>query len=69
MQSNLRFNKHISEKINDASKVLGCIKFTLHEALEKGKLLTYTSLCSPILKYRDSLRDPPDKKSINDICK
>ena len=30
MQSNLRFDKHISKKIKDASKVLGCIKFTLH---------------------------------------
>ena len=43
MQSNLRFDRHISEKIKDASKVLGCIKFTLHEAPEKGKLLAYIS--------------------------
>ena len=62
MQSNLRFDKHISEKIKDASKVLGCIKFTLHEAPEKGKLLAYTSLCRPILEYGDTLCNPPDKK-------
>ena len=67
MQSNLRFDKHISEKIKDALKVLGCIKFTLHEAPEKGKLLSYTSLCRPILEYGDTLCDPPDKKSINYI--
>ena len=67
MQSNLRFDKHISEKIKDASKVLGCIKFTLYKAPEQGKLLAYTSLCRPILEYGDTLRDPPDKKSINDI--
>ena len=67
MQSNLRFDKHISEKLKDASKVLGCIKLTLHEASEKGKLLAYTSLCRPILQYGDTLWDPPDKKSINDI--
>ena len=42
-------------------------KFTLHEALEKGKLLAYTSHCRPILEYRNTLWDPPDKKSINDI--
>ena len=67
MQSNLRFNKPISEKFKDSSKVLGCIKFTLYEALEKGKLLAHTSLCRPILKYGDTLWDPPDMKSINDI--
>ena len=67
MQSNLRFHKHISEKIKDASKVLRCIKFTLHEARKKGKLLAYTSLCRPILENGDTLWDPLDKKSINDI--
>ena len=55
MQSNLRFDKHISEKIKDASKVLGCIKFTLHKVLKKGKLLAYNSLCQPILEYGDTL--------------
>ena len=51
----------------DASKVHGCIQFTLHEAPEKGKLLAYISLCRPILEYGDTLWDPPDKKSINYI--
>ena len=67
MQSNRRFDKHISKIIRDASKVLGCIKFTLHEAPEKGKLLPHTSLCRPILEYGDTLWGPPEKKNVNDI--
>ena len=51
IQSNLRFDKHVFQKIKDASKVLGCIKFTLHEAPENGKLLACTSFCRPILEY------------------
>ena len=55
IKSNLRFDMHISKEIRDASKVHGCIKFTLHKALEKGKLLVYTSLCRLILEYGDPL--------------
>ena len=39
MESNLRFDKHISEKIRDASNVLRCVKFTLHEAPERANFL------------------------------
>ena len=63
MQSNLRFEQHITTKIKSASKVLGCIKYSLHEAPEKGKLLAYTSLCRPILEYADTLWDPSDNTS------
>ena len=63
MQSNLRFEQHITTKIKSASKVLGCIKYSLHEAPEKGKLLAYTSLCRPILEYADTLWDLSDNTS------
>ena len=55
MQSNLKFDKNIASKIKSASKVLGCIKYSLHEASERGKLLAFTSLCGPILQYGDTL--------------
>ena len=55
MQSNLKFDKNIASKIKSASKVLGSIKYSLHEASERGKLLAYTGLCRPILQYGDTL--------------
>ena len=42
IQSNLKFDKGITSKIKSVSKFLGCIKYSLHEASERGKLLAYT---------------------------
>jgi hypothetical protein len=67
MQSNLKFDKHIASKIKSASKVLVCIKYSLHEASDKGKLLAYTSLCRPILEYGDTVWDPTDTTTSNAI--
>ena len=39
IQSNLKSDKRITSKIKSASKFLGCIKYSLHEASERGKLL------------------------------
>lgn len=67
MQSNLKFDKHIVLKSQKASRVLGAIKFALHDAPKNGKLLAYTSLCRPLLEYADTLWDPYLKTTIHDI--
>ena len=59
----LKFDKHISAKINSANRVLGSIKHSIREAPAASKLLAYTSLCRPILEYADCLWDPADKSS------
>ena len=43
------------------------VKFTLYDALRQGRLLAYTSLCSPILEYADAVWNPSLKNTINDI--
>ena len=66
MQQNLKFDKHISEKVDKASRILGTIKHTIRTAPEKSKLLAYnTSLCTcrPIMEYADTLWDTTDKRS------
>ena len=63
MQSNLKFDKLIMSKIKIASKFLGCIKYCLHEASERGKLLAYTI----ILEYGDTLWDPSDNTTSDAI--
>jgi hypothetical protein len=66
-QSDLKFNRHITAKVNTANKVLGSIKFALHNAPEKDKLLAYTSLCRPVLEYADTLWDPADNSTAEEI--
>ena len=67
IQSDLKFNNHILTKTKSAYKVLGSIKYTLHEAPEKAKLLAYTSLCRPILEYAATLWDPYDNRTSDAI--
>jgi len=67
LQSDLKFKKHITQTMNIANRTLGCIKYTLHQAPEKAKLLAYTSLCRPRLEYADVLWDPADATTSNKI--
>ena len=39
MQSNLKFTKHITAKTKNANKVLGSIRYNLHDAPERARLL------------------------------
>ena len=67
MQSNLKFNRHIANRVNSAKKVLGCIKYALNDASQPAKLLAYSSLCRPILEYADVLWDPSNATSIQEL--
>ena len=58
MQSNLKFDQHISLKKDKASKTLGAIKHILKQALQEGRLLAYTILCRLILEYAGTVWDP-----------
>ena len=55
LQQNLKFEKHISEKVDKARRILGTIKHTIQTAPEKSKPLAYTSLCRPVMEYADTL--------------
>ena len=67
MQSYLKFTKHITAKTKNANKVLGSIRYTLHDAPERARLLAYTSLCRPVLEYADTLWDPADNATSDNI--
>jgi len=67
MQSNLKFDQHITLKKDKASKILGAIKHVLLEASREGKLLAYTNLCHPILEYADTVWDPTLAKDIESL--
>ena len=45
MQSNLKFNSHVTNKVNSAKKFLECINYALNDAPQPTKLLTQISLC------------------------
>ena len=57
-QNDLKFNLHIENKVNKASKILGLLKRTLYDAPKKTKLLAYTTICRPILEYGSQVWDP-----------
>ncbi len=67
IQSDLKFNTHITEKCSKANKILGGIKYLTYGAPMEAKLLAYTSLCRPILEYADVVWDPHAKQTIHKI--
>ena len=62
MTSNLKWGVHIEYTTQKAMKILGLIKYTLHDAPEKIKLLAYSTLCKPILEYASKVWDPSSKQ-------
>ncbi|XP_067930519.1 uncharacterized protein [Watersipora subatra] len=67
LQSDLKFNSHIQDKISKANHQLGMIKPALHLAPEKARLLAYTSLCRFHVEYASSVWDTPINKLVQDI--
>ena len=67
LQSNLKFDQHITLKKDKTSKTLGAIKHILKQAPQKGRLLAYTSLCRPILEYADTVCDPTLAKEVESL--
>ena len=48
-------------------KKFSVVSNVLNDDPQSAKLLTYTSLCQPILEYADLLWDPADTASIQEI--
>jgi len=67
MQSNFKFDQHITLEKNVASKVSEAIKHILHEASRECTLLAHTSLCSPILEYADTVWDSTLAEDIESV--
>jgi len=60
-------DQHITLRKDKVLRILGAIKHVLHEAPREGKLLAYSSLCSPILEYEDTVWDLTLAKDIESL--
>ena len=67
LQSDFKFNNHIHSKNGKSKKQLGMIKRALRDASASARLLAYTSLCRPHVKYTASAWDTTLDYLINDI--
>ena len=67
MQSDLKFNQHMTSIKRKAYKTLGSIKHLLHDAPRKARLLADTSLCRPLLEYAHTVWDPSRGKDVESI--
>ena len=67
IDSKLKFQKHLSEKISKANKVLGLIWRTFEHKEEKMMLQLYKSLVRPILEYANQAWAPHLQKDIEAI--
>ena len=67
LQSNLRFDSHITNKISKARQQLGVLRRALHWVPKTAKLLAYKSLCRPHLEYASASWDPFLRSHVNSI--
>jgi len=64
INNSLKWEKHINSTITKATKILGYINSTLHNAPEKVKILAYLTLAKPVLEYSSEVWDPNYLKKI-----
>ena len=67
LQTDLKFNTHIADKVGCARKQIGMIKRALYWAPEKARLIAYKSLCLPHLEYAACAWDPISAKDIETL--
>jgi len=67
LQSDLRFDYHIANKIGTARQQIGMIRRALYWAPENAKLTAYKALCRPHLEYAAAAWDPSAAKDIDAI--
>jgi len=67
LQSDCRFNDHISNKILKARRRLGMIKGALYWAPERARLIAYKAFCLPHLEYARAAWGPTCKKDISGV--
>ena len=66
LDTKLKFNEHIEDKINKCNKIIGSIK-KLSLTLPRSSLLTiYKAFVRPHLDYADIIYDKPDNESFKD---
>jgi hypothetical protein len=63
----LKFSKHMSEKINKANKVMGIIRRTFIYLNEEMFKCLYKSLVRPIIEYANQVWCPYHRKDIDAI--
>ena len=64
IDSNLKWEKHVTTTINKAMRILGLLKSTLWHADVKTRLIAYTTLCRSLLEYASDAWDPHLAKDI-----
>ena len=66
-QSNLKFDKHVSNITSSANSRLGMIKYTFKKINRDGFLVLYKSIVRPILEYGAPIWYPDLKKHEREI--
>lgn len=58
----MKWHRQIAVVYSKALRILGLLKHSLYQALQKVKLITYKTICRPLLEYAAEIWDPVIKK-------